>query len=156
MGTTLVHLPSRSAVLTYAKSEVNLLWSSILGAKSTETFFCLTSGQKNILLQLHALLCQQENQRELEEAFRSAVYSIYMPEDTMSIVTDSFKSPVAVFQALLLSSKAKAFIDIISMDTKLNPLQFMMQLRGFSHLLESNGKGQEKEGSGHSKYVLYC
>lgn len=57
-GTALVHLPSEAAVLIYAKSEVNLLWSSILAAKSRDTFIHLTLEQKKILLQLNLHLSQ--------------------------------------------------------------------------------------------------
>lgn len=136
-GTDLIHLPSKTAVLAYAKSEVGLLWSSIIAAKSTTTFFSLTPNQKGVLLQLNTLLSQQSGGKILEEAFRTAIHSLYIPQTVIDLAEDPFKSPVAVFQALQLSTKAKTFIDIASMDQKLNPLQFMMQLRGSSHLLKT-------------------
>jgi len=79
-----------------------------------------------------------------------------MPETVINLAKDPFKSPIAVFQALQLSSDSKTFIDMRSMDYKLNPLQFMIQLRGSSHLLKTianNKDGQIESGSNHPGYV---
>lgn len=92
----------------------------------------------------------------MEKAFREAIHSIYAPETVINLANDPFQSPVAVFQALQLSSNTKTFINMASMDEKLNPLQFMMQLRGSAHLLKNaaGSKGsQEGKGSNYSMYV---
>ena len=136
-GTALVHLPSEAAVLIYAKSEVNLLWSSILAAKSRDTFIHLTLEQKKILLQLNLHLSQWSKAKELEKILHSAICSLYMPKTTLELANDAFQSPVAAFQALQVSNKDKTFAKIGSMDQKLNPLQFMIQLRGISQILKT-------------------
>jgi len=71
----------------------------------------------------------------LEETLRAAICSLYMPTTTLDLAKDPFQSPVAVFQALQISTNDKKFIDIGLMDQKLNPLQFMIQLRGISYIL---------------------
>jgi hypothetical protein len=79
-----------------------------------------------------------------------AINSLYMPETIMDLAKDAFESPVALFQALELSTKAKTFINVTSMDQKLNQLQFMIQLQGSSYLLKSaadNKYGQIGRGS---------
>ena len=58
-----------------------------------------------------------------------------MPRTTIDLAKDPFQSPIAAFQALQISTNDKTFIDIRLMDQKLNQLQFMIQLRGISHIL---------------------
>lgn len=60
-----------------------------------------------------------------------------MPKTTLELANDAFQSPVAAFQALQVSNKDKTFAKIGSMDQKLNPLQFMIQLRGISQILKT-------------------
>ena len=69
-----------------------------------------------------------------------------MPANTINLADDQFQSPVAAFQALQISTRDKTFVEIRSMDQKLNPLQFMMQLRGFSHILETAAEDETHFG----------
>jgi hypothetical protein len=73
----LVHLPSKAAVLVCAKSEVGLSWTSVLAAKSGNTFIHLSPDQKNLLLQPKCHLSLQSKMTNWRGYFKSSTFPLH-------------------------------------------------------------------------------